>query len=357
MHDDLPEIVSQALAWERRLHNRTPLSTNTPGSVAHGLPHAPCHGPAIKIERGTPDMAVGTGLIGDAGAPAATAKEVTTASFRQDVISESMRQPVLVDFWAPWCGPCKDLGPIIEKAVAASGGKVKLVKMNIDDHPQIAGQLGIQSIPAVIAFQKGQPIDGFVGALPESQIRGFIERLVGPLADPLKALLEEAEAAEEQGDPETAAEIYAEILAADQGNVAALAGLAKLHLAAGDVDQAKAVLSAATGKSADDPAIAAVRASVELAEQSAGLGDLADLQRRVDAAPDDHQARFDLAVALNGKGQRNEATDALVEILRRDRTWNDEAARKQLLQFFESWGPMDKASVAGRRKLSGLLFR
>ena len=302
-------------------------------------------------------MASDTGLIGDAVASAAKVKDVTTASFRQDVISESVKQPVLVDFWAPWCGPCKDLGPIIEKAVAASAGKVKLVKMNIDEHPQIAGQLGIQSIPAVIAFQKGQPIDGFVGALPESQIRSFIERLVGPLADPMQALLEEAEAAESQGDVETAAEIYAEILSADENNHRAIAGLAKLHLAAGAVEQAKAVLSMATGKAVDDPAIAAVRASIELAEQSAGLGDLAGLQRRVEVDPDDHQARFDLAVALNGNGQRAEAADALIDILKRDREWNEQAARKQLLQFFESWGPMDKASVAGRRKLSGLLFK
>lgn len=302
-------------------------------------------------------MSLGIGTGGAAGPGAAAAKDVTTATFRQDVVTESMRQPVLVDFWAPWCGPCKDLGPLIEKAVAAAGGKVKLVKMNIDDHPQIAGQLGIQSIPAVIAFQKGQPIDGFVGALPESQIRGFIERLVGPLADPMQALLEEAAGAEAQGDTDTAAEIYAEILSTDETNVAALAGLAKIHLAAGQLEEAKAVLSMATGKGSDDPAIAAVRAGVDLAEQSAGLDDTADLERRVDADPDDHKARFDLAVALNAKTLRNEASDALIEILRRDRTWNEEAARKQLLQFFEAWGPMDRASIAGRRKLSGLLFK
>ena len=303
-------------------------------------------------------MTAGMGLTSaTADAHAGTVKDVTTASFRQDVISESLRQPVLVDFWAPWCGPCKELGPIIERAVAAAGGKVKLVKMNIDEHPQIAGQLGIQSIPAVIAFQKGQPIDGFVGALPESQIRGFIERLVGPLADPLKALIEEAEAAEASGDMETAAEIYSEILSADETNAAALAGLAKIHLHAGELEQAKAVLSLASGKSAEDPAVVAVRASIELAEQSAGLGEVGDLQKRVETDPDDHQARFELAIALNGKGERNEATDALIEIMRRDRTWNEEGARKQLLQFFEAWGPMDKASVAGRRKLSGLLFK
>ena len=295
---------------------------------------------------------MGLGVTGPA-----PVKDVTTATFRQDVISESMRQPVLVDFWAPWCGPCKQLGPIIEKAVAATSGKVKLVKMNIDDHPQIAGQLGIQSIPAVIAFQKGQPIDGFVGALPESQIKGFLERLVGPLGDPMQALIEEAAQAEAEGDVETAAAIYSEILSADESNAAALAGLAKLQLAAGEIEQAKAVLSMATGAAATDPAIVAVRAAIELAEQSASLGDLADLQRKVDADPADHQARFDLAVALNGKDKRAEAVDELVAILKQDRTWNEEAARKQLLQFFEAWGPMDKASVAGRRKLSGLLFR
>ena len=303
-------------------------------------------------------MAGANGLTGtSSGVPADAVKDVTTATFRQDVIADSMRQPVLVDFWAPWCGPCKQLGPLIEKAVASAGGKVKLVKMNIDDHPQIAGQLGIQSIPAVIAFQKGQPIDGFVGALPESQIKGFIERLVGPLGDPMQALLDEAGEAEAAGDVETAAAVYAEILSADENNVAALVGLAKIHLGAGELDQAKAVLSMATGSAAGDPAIAAVKAAVDLAEQSAGLGEVDDLKRRVDGDPNDMQARFDLAIAHNGKNMREEATDGLIEIMRRDRGWNDEGARKQLLQFFEAWGPMDKASVAGRRKLSGLLFR
>ena len=294
--------------------------------------------------------------LGATGGPV-TVKDVTTATFREDVVTESLRQPVLVDFWAPWCGPCKQLGPIIEKAVAATGGKVKLVKMNIDEHPQIAGQLGIQSIPAVIAFQKGQPVDGFVGALPESQVKGFLERLVGPIGDPMQALLDEAAQAEGEGDVETAAAIYSEILAEDEQNAPALAGLAKLQLAAGQVEQARAILSMADPKAAADPALAAVRAAVELAEQSASLGDLPDLQRRVEADPTDHQARFDLAVALNGKDKRVEAVDELIAILKQDRTWNEEAARKQLLQFFEAWGPMDKASVAGRRKLSGLLFR
>ena len=285
------------------------------------------------------------------------AKDVTTATFRQDVIAESMRQPVLVDFWAPWCGPCKQLAPLLEKAVAASGGKVKLVKMNIDEHPQIAGQLGIQSIPAVIAFQKGQPVDGFVGALPESQIKQFLERLAGPLADPSKELLEEAAAAAADGDTATAAALYAEILEAEEGNAAAIAGLAKLHLDAGNVDQAKTVLQLAIGSAAQDPAVAAVRAAIENAEQSANLGDLADLQRKVQADPQDRQGRFDLALALNAKGKRDEAAQELLEIIRQDRNWNEDGARLQLLKFFEEWGPMDPASVSGRRKLSGLLFR
>ena len=295
--------------------------------------------------------------VGLSGAAGSGVKDVTTANFRQDVIAESAHQPVLVDFWAPWCGPCKQLGPIIERAGAAADGKVKLVKMNIDDHPQIAGQLGIQSIPAVIAFQNGQPVDGFVGALPESQIKGFIERLVGPVGDPTQDALDEAEAALAAGDTETAAAIYAEILSVDEANAPALAGLAKLHLDAGAVEQAKAVLSMATGSAAQHPGVVAVRAAVDLAEQSASLGDFGDLEARVAADPDDHRARFDLALALNSQNKREEAADRLLEIIRRDRSWDEDGARKQLLQFFEAWGMTDKATLHGRRKLSGLLFR
>lgn len=288
---------------------------------------------------------------------AAPVKDVTTATFRQDVVAESMRQPVLVDFWAPWCGPCKQLGPVLERAVAAAAGKVKLVKMNIDDHPQIAGQLGIQSIPAVYAFSKGQPVDGFVGALPESQVKGFIERLVGPTGDPVAEALAEAEEALAQGDAETAEAIYAEILSVDDANAPALAGLAKLQLDAGDLEGAKAVLDRAQGSAAQHAAVAAVRAAVDLAEQSAALGDFAELEGKVAADPDNHQARFDLALALNARNNREDAADGLLEIVRRDRSWNDDGARKQLLQFFEAWGMTDKATLYGRRKLSGLLFR
>src|ERR671916_481808 len=284
-------------------------------------------------------------------------KDTTTAGFRQDVIAESMTQPVLVDFWAPWCGPCKQLTPVIEKAVKAAGGKVKLVKMNIDEHPQISGQLGIQSIPAVIAFQRGQPIDGFMGALPESQVKGFIERLVGP-AGPSAAedLLAEAEAAAAAGDATGAAELYAAVLAQEPENAGAIGALAKLHLDLGDIEGAKRFLAMAPAGKENDPAIAGARAAIELAEQAASLGDVGPLQQRVAADPGDHQARFDLALALNARGKREEAIDQLLEIVRRDRTWNDDGARKQLVQFFEAWGPTDEASVTGRRRLSSILF-
>ena len=284
-------------------------------------------------------------------------KDTTTAGFRQDVIAESAKQPVLVDFWAPWCGPCKQLTPVIEKAVKAAGGKVKLVKMNIDEHPQIPGQLGIQSIPAVIAFTKGQPVDGFMGALPESQVKGFIERLVGPVGpSAAEDMLAEAAELAAQGDAGGAAELYAAVLAQEPDNVAAIAALAKLHLDLGDLDGAKRFLTMAPKGKENDPAIAGARAAIELAEQAASLGDVGELMRRVEADPRDHQARFDLAVALNARNKREEAVDALLEIVRRDRTWNEDGARKQLVQFFEAWGPMDPATVAGRKRLSSVLF-
>ncbi len=284
-------------------------------------------------------------------------KDTTTAAFRQDVMAESMKQPVLVDFWAPWCGPCKQLTPILEKAVRAAGGKVKLVKMNIDEHPQIPGQLGVQSIPAVFAFQRGQPVDGFMGALPESQVKSFIERLVGPLGpSAADELLSEADALAAAGDIGGAAELYAAVLAQDPENTRALAALAKLHVDLGDLEGAKRFLAMAPDAKADDPAIVGARAAIDLAEQAGSLGDLADLQRQIEADPLDHQARFDLALGLNARGQRQEAADHLLEIVRRDRNWNEDGARKQLLQFFEAWGPMDATTVAGRRRLSSILF-
>jgi putative thioredoxin len=290
-------------------------------------------------------------------APDGLIKDTTTQTFMKDVIEESKRQPVLIDFWAPWCGPCKQLTPVLEKVVRAAKGKVKLVKMNIDEHPSIPGQMGIQSIPAVIAFVNGQPADGFMGALPEKQVTEFIERLTkDKLAGAAQDLLKEAEAALAQNDPAAAAEIYAELLAEEPGNVAALAGLARCYFETGAVDKAKQTLAMVPEAKRNDAAVAAVRSQIEIAEQAASLGPIAELEQKVAANPLDHQARFDLALAYNSKGQRSEALDHLIEIVRRDRKWNDDGARKQLVQLFEAWGPTDEATVAGRRRLSSVLF-
>jgi putative thioredoxin len=289
----------------------------------------------------------------EAGTP--VVKDTTTASFGTDVITESARQPVLVDFWAPWCEPCKQLGPILEKVVAAAGGKVKLAKMNIDDHPQIAGRLGVRSIPAVIAFQRGQPIDGFMGAVPESQIRGFIERLVGPLGRS-EDVLAEAEALLAEGHPEAAAEMYTALIAENPSDLAAVAGLAKVFVATGELDSARKILADVPASGDKDAAITGARAMLSLAEQAASIGNAADLVRKLEADPADHQSRFDLATLLNAQNKREEAATALLEIVKRDRTWNDESARKQLLQLFEAWGPMDPATIGARKKLSSILF-
>ncbi|MGI6245202.1 MAG: thioredoxin [Pseudochelatococcus sp.] len=288
-------------------------------------------------------------------ASAAVVKDTTTRDFRQDVIAESLKRPVLVDFWAPWCGPCRQLAPIIEKVVKAAQGRVALVKLNIDDHPDIPGQLGIQSIPAVIAFQKGQPVDGFVGVLPESQVKSFIERLVGPL-DGVDTLLDEADGKAAAGDVAGAAELYASVLAQAPDNTRAIGALVRLHVTLGDLEGARGFLNAVPEDKAADPHIAAARVALDLATQAEGLGDVRELEQRVAADADDHQARFDLALALNGRNRRQDATLHLIEIVRRDRGWNDDGARRQLLQFFEAWGPADPASVLGRRRLSSVLF-
>jgi len=287
-------------------------------------------------------------------------KETTTQSFVKDVIEESRRQPVLIDFWAPWCGPCRQLTPVLEKAVRAAKGKVKLVKMNIDEHPSIPGQMGIQSIPAVIAFVGGQPADGFMGALPESQVNAFIEKLtkgVPAIGEPnIADILKEAEAVLAEGDPAGAAQIYAEALALDATNIAALAGLAKCYLTTDAIEQAKQTLAMVPESKRNDAGVKAVQASIDLAEQAKSLGPVTELEQKVAANPLDHQARFDLATALNAGGKRSEATGQLLEIVRRDRKWNDDGARKQLVQFFEAWGGADEATIEGRKRLSTILF-
>jgi putative thioredoxin len=287
-------------------------------------------------------------------------KETTTQSFVKDVIEESRRQPVLIDFWAPWCGPCRQLTPVLEKAVRAVKGKVKLVKMNIDEHPSIPGQMGIQSIPAVIAFVGGQPADGFMGALPESQVNAFIEKLtkgVPAIGEPnIADILKEAEAVLAEGDPAGAAQIYAEALALDATNIAALAGLAKCYLTTDAIEQAKQTLAMVPESKRNDPAVKAVQAAIDLAEQAQSVGPVTELEQRIAANPLDHQARFDLATALNALGSRKEATDQLLNIVKRDRKWNEDGARKQLVQFFEAWGGADEATIDGRKRLSTILF-
>jgi putative thioredoxin len=274
-----------------------------------------------------------------------------------DVIEESKRQPVLVDFWATWCGPCKQLTPVLEKAVRAAKGKVKLAKMDIDKNPEIPGQMGIQSIPAVIAFVNGQPADGFMGALPEGQVMQFLERLTkGAVGGEEKDMLAAAEAAVTAKDFAGAAQIYAQALAADSGNVAAMAGLARCYVATGAIDQAKQTLAMVPEAKRNDAAVVAAQAALDLAEQAKSVGPLNELEAKVTANPADHQARFDLAVALNAAGKRGEAAQHLLDIVKRDRKWNDDAARKQLVQFFDAWGPTDDATLAGRKKLSSILF-
>ena len=284
-------------------------------------------------------------------------KDTTTQAFVKDVIEESKRQPVLVDFWAPWCGPCKQLTPILEKAAKAAKGKVKLVKMNIDDHPAIPGQMGIQSIPAVIAFVNGQPADGFMGALPESQVIAFLERLTKDrIGGEAQDLLKAADAALAEGDAAGAAEMYAQLLAEDNANVPALGGLARAYVETGALDQARQTLALVPEAKQNDAAVAAARAALELAEQAKTLGPIDELEQKVAANPLDHQARFDLALALNGKGRRADALEHLITIVKRDRKWNDDGARKQLVQFFDAWGPTDEATIDGRKRLSSILF-
>ena len=300
---------------------------------------------------------VGNGTLAE-GAAGDLIKDTTTANFTADVIKESRQQPVLVDFWAPWCGPCKQLTPVLEKAVNAAGGRVKLVKMNIDEHPSIAGQLGIQSIPAVIAFKDGQPVDGFMGAVPETQINDFIDKLAGP--DDGAAALDEAMAAaaqaREMGDLNSAIQLYSTVLEHDPAHAEAAAALADILFDAGNVPAAQSVLDGIPADKSDAPAVAAIRTKMRLAREAAELGDPSEFERRLAANPKDHQARFDLALIQNAQGDRMAAADSLLEIVKADRAWEDDKARSQLVTFFEAWGPTDEVTLAARRKLSSLLF-
>jgi len=290
-------------------------------------------------------------------AAAAPIKDATTATFMQDVVDASAQIPVIVDFWAPWCGPCKQLGPLLEKVVTEANGAVRLVKVDIDQSPEVAQSLRVQSIPAVFAFKNGQPVDGFVGALPESQIRAFVAKLVGgPVESPIAQALEQAKALVEGGELGAASALFNQILSQEPGNPAALAGLARCYLATDNADKARQLLADLDDAQRADPDVASVLSALDLAEQGAEAGAPDELEARVAADANDHQARFDLAVALYGAGQRERAIDALLEIIRRDREWNDQAARKQLLKFFDAMGATDPLTLSGRRGLSSILF-
>lgn len=291
------------------------------------------------------------------GSAGAAAVEATDQTFMAEVIEASMQRPVVVDFWATWCGPCKQLAPMLEKVVANADGRVKLVKVDIDRNPLIAQQLRIQSIPAVYAFDKGRPIDAFMGAVPESQVKAFVERLVGePVESAIEAAVAQARTALEEGDPKTAGAILNQVLQQEPGNAAALAAMAQVLLAVGEVGHAREQLDRLPDDAGKDPAVAAAISAVELAEQSADMGDTGELRRAVDLRPDDHQARFDLAMALFGSGDHGSAADELLELYRRDRDWNEGAARTQLVKFFEAWGPTHELTVGVRRRLSTLMF-
>lgn len=299
------------------------------------------------------------------GAPAGAAdlvKDGADRTFMADVIEESRAQPVIVDFWAPWCGPCKTLAPALEKAVRAAKGKVKLVKINIDENPGVAGQLGVKSIPAVFAFDRGRPVDGFMGAVPESQIRMFIDKLAG-LAGPdagaeeLEAALKEAADALAQGDVGGAAQVYAAVLQADPENVKALCGLARCYIAAGEIEQARDMLSLVPEEKAKDPEVQSVRAALELASAApAGGADTAAFAAALLANPNDHAARFDLAGALAARGDLEGAVNELLTIVEKDRDWNEGAARAQVLKIFEAAGLTSDIAKTGRRRLSTILF-
>jgi len=274
-----------------------------------------------------------------------------------DVIEASRQTPVIVDFWAPWCGPCKQLGPALEKVVREARGAVRMVKINVDENQQLAAQMRIQSIPAVFAFVDGQPVDGFMGALPEGELRKFVDRLAkSGIGAQVEDALAEADAALAAGEFELAGRTYADVLGVDQENARAIAGLARSQIASGDLKAAGMTLGLAQGALAGDPAITGAQAALELAANPVDMSEINRLSAAVESNPADLQARFDLAVALNGAGRRAEALDHLLDIVRRKRDWNEEAARKQLVRFFEAWGPKDELTVLGRKRLSSILF-
>jgi putative thioredoxin len=297
-------------------------------------------------------------LIGAGTGPTAV-KDVTTATFMTDVVDGSFEAPVIVDFWAPWCGPCKQLGPILEKTVRATNGAVRMVKVNIDENPQIAQQMRIQSIPAVYAFKDGRPVDGFVGAQPESQVKQFVQRVSGGKGgpSPVEEALAMAKEALQSGDHNSAGALYAQILQRDPENVEALAGNSRAMIARGELAKARQLLDRLPKESATHAEINAARSALELAEHAQkAMAGASKLRARLVTNPDDHEARFELATALFGSGERETAVDELLTLFKRDREWNEQAARKQLVKFFEAMGPTDPLTLSGRRRLSAQMF-
>ncbi len=296
--------------------------------------------------------------------PADLIKDSDQTKFAKDVLEASRTVPVVVDFWAPWCGPCKTLQPMIEKVVKEAKGKVKLVKIDIDKNQMLAQQLRIQSIPAVYAFFGGRPIDGFMGAVPESEVKGFVDRLIqasgGATEDPaavqVAELLEQAKAAVAQNDMDTAAQIYSEILGAEPTNVTALAGLARYQVSIDDMEQAKELLAQIPAKEKNHPDVVVAQAAIDLAEKAKEAGPVDDLKAKAAANPKDFQSRLDLAMAYWAGAQKQEAIDELLSMIKLDRAWNEGAARQQLLKFFEALGFTDPLSVDGRKRLSTILF-